>query len=94
MITHGEQKNKTPESKRLDLGLAILSCLLKPRETLTRYDIAAWCGCSRSAIYQIELKALRKVRSRLAPNDLADAEKFFAHGRQPAQRANRRSAFV
>ena len=49
----------------IDLGLSLLSCLLRPGETLTSHDIAAWCGCSRAAIERIESRALRKVRRRL-----------------------------
>ena len=50
----------------IDLGLALLSCLLRPGESLTHEDMAAWCGCSRSAIQRIERRALAKVRERLA----------------------------
>ena len=49
----------------IDLGLSLLACLRKPGETLTTHDIAAWCGCSRTAIQRIEERALRKVRQRL-----------------------------
>ena len=49
----------------IDLGLALLSCLLVPGERLTTEDMAAWCGCSRSAIKRIEQRALRKVRQKL-----------------------------
>ena len=49
----------------IDLGLALLSCLLLPGESLTSEDMAAWCGCSRSAIQAIERRALAKVRQRL-----------------------------
>lgn len=49
----------------IDLGLALLSCLLRPGESLTSEDIASWCGCSRSAIQSIERRALAKVRQKL-----------------------------
>lgn len=49
----------------IDLGLALLSCLLRPGESLTSDDMAAWCGCSRSAIQSIERRALAKLRQRL-----------------------------
>ncbi len=52
-------------SSYIDLGLSLLACLLKPGETLTSHDIAAWCGCSRAAIQAIEDRALRKLRRRL-----------------------------
>ncbi len=50
---------------RIDLGLALLSILAKPCVPLDQADIAAWCGCSRSMIFQIEHRALRKLRNRL-----------------------------
>ena len=50
---------------QIDLGLALLSCLLRPGESLTSEDMAAWCGCSRSAIQRIERRALAKVREKL-----------------------------
>lgn len=46
---------------RVDLGLAVLEVLLKPGQTLTRDDIAAWCGVSQEAIRRIEGNALRKL---------------------------------
>ena len=52
----------------IDLGLALLSCLLMPGESLTSEDMAAWCGCSKSAIQSIERRALAKVRQRLVEN--------------------------
>ena len=50
----------------IDLGLALLSCLRKPGETLTARDISLWCGCTHSAIQSIERRALTKLRRRLA----------------------------
>ncbi len=44
-----------------DLGLAILEVLLKPGETLTQSDIAAWCGIKKESVYEIEKRALRKL---------------------------------
>lgn len=63
---------------QIDLGLSLLACLRKPGETLTAHDIAAWCGCSRSAIQAIEVRALRKLRVRLveAAVDLDLAEEL------------------
>lgn len=50
---------------RTDLGLALLSLLVKPGVRLTRYDIAAWCGCTDAAIYRLEIEIMRKLRNRL-----------------------------
>jgi hypothetical protein len=50
---------------RVDLGLALLQCVLLPGESLTRYDIACWCGVTDAAIYRMERQALKKIRNRL-----------------------------
>jgi hypothetical protein len=47
--------------ERVDLGLAILQCVALPGENFTLQDIAAWAGCTREAIYQIERSARRKI---------------------------------
>ena len=47
----------------IDLGLAILASTSEPPHTCK--TIAAYCGCSRQAIQQIEQKALRKFRAAL-----------------------------
>ena len=56
----------------IDLGLALLSCLLLPGERLTTEDMAVWCGCSRSAIERIEQRALRKLRQKLVNVGMAE----------------------
>lgn len=52
------------KTERMDLGLAILSCVGKPGVSYTYDEIAAWAGCSNSAIYRIEREALKKLRKR------------------------------
>jgi DNA-directed RNA polymerase sigma subunit (sigma70/sigma32) len=47
----------------IDLGLAILASTSEPPHTCK--TIAAYCGCSRQRIQQIEQKALRKFRAAL-----------------------------
>ncbi len=54
---------RTP-SKRIDLGLAILST--RPRKPRTLEEIAAFCDCHNTAISRIERAALAKLRARLA----------------------------
>jgi hypothetical protein len=66
------------KATRVDLGLALLSALILPGQTLTLEDIAAWCGCSRGTIRQIRTRAELKFRARLASalgndQDLRDA---------------------
>lgn len=46
----------------IDLGLALCSVWNKKGEPMTCAEIAAWCGCHRSRIEQIEKVALRKLR--------------------------------
>jgi len=50
---------------RVDLGLALLECLIKPGQSLTRYDIACWCGVTDAAIYRLEVKVLVKLRNKI-----------------------------
>jgi hypothetical protein len=59
------KRSRKQTSRRVDLGLAILSCMLKPGERLTLQDIAAWCDCRPSAILKIERRAMRKARKYL-----------------------------
>jgi DNA-directed RNA polymerase sigma subunit (sigma70/sigma32) len=47
----------------IDLGLAILASTSEPPHTCR--TIAAYCGCSRQRIQQIEQNALRKFRTAL-----------------------------
>ena len=50
----------------MDLGLALLSVRAVPFWCYSHRDIAAWAGCTRQAIYQIEHRALRKLKFRVA----------------------------
>jgi sigma-70-like protein len=59
-------KGKLPRSAGIDLGLAILASTSEPPQTCQ--TIAAYCGCSRQCIQQIEQKALRKLRTALYRN--------------------------
>jgi len=46
----------------IDLGLAVLEAMRTPGTRLTHRQIAAFCGCTWQAIWQIEQKALLKLR--------------------------------
>ena len=50
---------------RVDLGLALLCMIIKPGKQLSRYDIAAWCGCTDAGIYMLERRAMKKLRNKL-----------------------------
>jgi DNA-directed RNA polymerase sigma subunit (sigma70/sigma32) len=53
-------KGRLARNANIDLGLAILASTSEPPHTCR--TIAAYCGCSRQRIQQIEKKALRKLR--------------------------------
>ena len=56
-------KGRLARNANIDLGLAILASTSERPHTCQ--TIAAYCGCSRQCIQQIELKALRKLRAAL-----------------------------
>jgi uncharacterized protein (DUF608 family) len=58
-VPPGERKQS------IDLGLALLSVLRHPNETLTYADIAVWCDCTPGFILLVEQKAFRKLRRAL-----------------------------
>lgn len=64
MIAFKKRRGR-PLAAEIDLGLELLLVLRRPRATLGQSDIAAWCGCSREYIRQVELKALVKLRNAL-----------------------------
>jgi hypothetical protein len=78
MIVH--QQQHTARGERTDLGLAILSCLVRPGEPLACEDIAAFCGCSWQYIWQIEQRALRKMRDRLQHRYGVTRDELSEHG--------------
>lgn len=67
---------KGRKGKKMALGLAVSGALLKPGETRTLEEIAAFCGCSRNAIYEIERVALRKLRHPERMRQLRDELKY------------------
>jgi DNA-directed RNA polymerase sigma subunit (sigma70/sigma32) len=52
-------KGRLARNANIDLGLAILASTSEPPHTCQA--IAAYCGCSRQRIQQIEQKALRRL---------------------------------
>ena len=61
-------QGKLPQAADIDLGLAILASTSEPPHT--QNTIAAYCGCSRQRIQQIEQRALRKLRAALYRNKI------------------------
>lgn len=77
---------------RVNLGLALLSWYALPGVSYTCEEIAAWCGCTESAIHLIEQSALRKIRNRLRFIDPALGDGLFTElfdRREPAARTPR-----
>ncbi len=58
----------TPHKASIDLGLAVsrLHCTFGVPKT--HHEIACYCGCSWQRIWQIEQKALRRIRKYLYRN--------------------------
>ena len=54
----------------IDIGLALLVKHKKPGQTLTKKDIADVCNCTASAIYQIEAKAINKLKRKRRMREL------------------------
>lgn len=64
MVDRSVQRNGPGKTQRIDLGLDILLSIRRPGERFTHDEIAYFCGCTRSAIFLVEHKALRKLRNR------------------------------
>lgn len=50
------------KTQRIDIGLAVAHAIRKAGSKWTYQEIAAFCGCTDGFIYQVEKKALRKLR--------------------------------
>lgn len=64
-------------SADIDLGLAVLEVLTPPGIALNLREIADVCGCTWQNIYQIEQKALRKLRLHLQRQKNAELNAAF-----------------
>lgn len=58
-------RGQRPPDCDIDLGLAVSALTLQYGQTRTYEELAAYCGCSKTAIQNIENKAMRKLRMRL-----------------------------
>lgn len=63
----------TNKGQRVDLGLAISGATLRPGQTRSLLEIAAYCDCSIENISYIERNALRKLRHPARIRQLAEA---------------------
>lgn len=54
-------RGKFVPTPRIDLGLAIMQLTIPPGAKLKQGEIAAFCGCTRQRIQQIEAEALKKM---------------------------------
>ena len=50
---------------RIDLGLAVSAASLRPGESRSIYELAAFCACTPQAISKMTLNAIAKVRKAL-----------------------------
>ncbi|HYG24499.1 MAG TPA: hypothetical protein VEH04_17100 [Verrucomicrobiae bacterium] len=50
------------KSDDIEFGLKLLTAIAEPGVRYDAAEIAAWCGCSRQAIEQLESKALARAR--------------------------------
>lgn len=73
-------------SKRIDVGLAVLSIVNRPPEPLTRRIIADVCECTVEMIRQYEERGLRKIRRKLSPDEWETLFQLFIRDRRPAKR--------
>ncbi len=46
----------------IDIGLSVLCAVSRRDETLSLDDIAEVCSCSRNAIFEIEKRAMQKLK--------------------------------
>jgi DNA-directed RNA polymerase sigma subunit (sigma70/sigma32) len=53
-------------NQSIDLGLAVSSLSLRPGQTRTHRELAAFCNCTHGTIQFIEKKALKKLRHQLS----------------------------
>jgi len=63
---------KADRRERFDLGLAIAACYAEPGVPMSCEQLAEFCGCSHQYMWQVEKKALRKLRKALGPDQLAE----------------------
>lgn len=64
---------RTP-SGEITLRLAILGALLKPGQSLTCADIAAWTGTSKQQVQQMEKRAIESLRKALSKIGIVSTE--------------------
>ncbi len=61
---------RQPRKQSIDLGLAVLDVVRPAGLPIPRKVIAEVCGCSAARIWQIEDKAIKKIKQNLG--DLSD----------------------
>lgn len=57
-------ENTRAQSQDLNLGLAIAECHARPGVPMSHRQIAAFCDCHWNAIWEIEHRALKRLRQR------------------------------
>lgn len=64
-VTRMSREEQLKKTKQIDLSLAVLDIVREPGKPLTAKIIADICGCSHTAIHDIEKKAIKKLKSRI-----------------------------
>jgi hypothetical protein len=96
MNTETANENEAPlphnhgaKTRRIDLGLAILSASATPGASFTAEEISCWCDCTPAMVGQIEARALRKMRKKVSAqfnlklSDVAGLRRWMALHFQP-----------
>lgn len=95
-VNLGQRERERKE--RISLGIAICHAQTKPGQVRTHAEIAAYAGCTRTAIQMIEARALMKMKIRLMEflddSDVtaAKALHLFSSSRAPARAIPARAA--
>ena len=59
------KRNTRPKGRNIDLCLAVAGAMLAPGQYRELPEIAAWAGCSKQLIHQIEKRAIAKIQEAL-----------------------------
>jgi len=58
--------------KDIDIGLSVCLAVRRPGETLSLRDIAHICGYSRTSVFNVEKRALNKLRRELKRRNITE----------------------
>lgn len=64
-VKRPHKRDTRPLGQQIELGLAVSAISLPPGQTRTLHELAAYCGCSKQTIKQIQTNAITKIRQAL-----------------------------